>query len=200
MEAPQMQDPKRRSVVKRDSREIDQIPAVGEKREKSDYPDYINRCAKPRPRISRLHLSRCVALLEASRQRLKSESAWTKGTLARDIDGKGTRSTSPVAVSFCLEGTLERAGHDLKLSDRYIATCRRLLFRLVRSRKFKSIADFNDAATTTHDDVLSVLTRGVWVLNESVKYLSHVRYIQRGRSTIEKIISHRQQKKESQES
>ena len=190
-----MQDPKRRSVVKRASRGIDQIPAVGEKLKKSDYPDYINRSAKPRPRISRLHLSRCVTLLKASRQRLKSERAWTKGALARDIDGKGTRSTSPVAVSFCLDGTLKRTQRDLKLSDRHVATCRRLLFRFIGSRKFKSIADFNDAATTTHKDVLSLLTRGVWVLNESMKYLSHVTYIRRGRATIKKIISHRQEKK-----
>ena len=195
-----MQDPKRRSVVKRASREVGQIPAVGEKLKKSDYPDYINRCAKPRPRISRSHLSRCVTLLEASRQRLKSERAWTKGTLARDIDGKRTRSTSPVAVSFCLEGTLKRTQQDMKLSDRHVATCGALLFRFIRSRKFKSIADFNDTATTTHDHVLKLLTQGILSLKASLRYISHVDYIQRGRATIEKIISHRQQKKESQES
>lgn len=188
-----MQDPKKRTVIKRACREIGQIPAVGEKLGKEGVC-YINRRAKPRPRISRSHLSRCVSLLKASRQRLKSESAWTKGTLARDVNGKRTRSTSSVAVSFCLEGTLKRTQHDLKLSDRHVATCGTLLFRFIRHRKFKSIADFNDATTTTHEDVLSVLTRGIWALNESLKYMSHVNYIQRGRATIEKIISHRQER------
>lgn len=195
-----MQDPKRRSVVKRDCREIGRISAVGEKLGNSDYPDYINRCTKPRRSISRSHLSRCVALLKASQQRLKSESAWTKGTLARDVNGKRTYSTSPIAVSFCLEGSLKRTQQDLKLTDRHVASCRAVLFRFIRPRKFKCIADFNDAVTTTHDDVLSVLTRGIWILNESLKYLSHVTDIQRSRVRIEKIISHRQQKKESEES
>ena len=121
-------------------------------------------------------------------QRLKSDSTWIKGALARDVDEKTTCSIFLLAVSFCLEGALKRTQYDLKLSDLHVATCRRLLFRFIRHRRFKSIADFNDAATTTHDDVLSVLTRGIWSLKESLRYISHVKYIQRGRSTIENII------------
>ena len=195
-----MQDPKRRSVVKRASRESDQIPAVGEKLKKSDYPDYINRCAKPRPRISRSHLSRCVTLLEASRQRLKSERAWTKGTLARDVDGKTTSVTDRGAVRWCLIGTLKRTQRDLKLSDHCVRTCQAVLFFFINTEKFKSIIGFNDALTTRHAKVLSLLTLGISALKLRLlthNARSHVDYIQRGRATIEKIISHRQQKKES---
>ena len=121
-----MRDPKGRIVIKRACRETGQIPATEEKLGKSDYSCYISRRAKPPSKISRLYLSRCVALLKASCQRLKSDSTWTKGALARSIDKKATCITSRAAVSFCIDGALKRTQHDLKLSNRHVATCREL--------------------------------------------------------------------------
>ena len=151
-------------------------------------------------KTSQSQVPQCILLLKASRNRLESESAWTKGAFGRDVDGNAIGSTDPVAVSWCVEGTLRRTRRELKLSYRHITFCRDLLLAILKPRKFKSFIAFNDARTTTHFEVIALFTRGIATLEEALNYRSHFKYIQRGRGRLEKIVSNRQQKEETQES
>ena len=151
-------------------------------------------------KTSQSQVPQCILLLKASRNRLESASAWTKGALGRDVDGNSIDCIDPGAVSWCAEGTLQRTHRELKLSYRHINLCRDLLFSILKPRRFKSLITFNDARTTTHFDVLALFTRGIATLEATLSYRSHFKYIRRGRGRLEKIVSNRQQKKEIQES
>ena len=59
-------------------------------------------------KTSQSQLPQCILLLKASRNRLESKSAWTKGAWARDVDENMTAIVDPNAVSWCAEGILER--------------------------------------------------------------------------------------------
>ena len=147
-------------------------------------------------KTSQSQLPQCILLLKASRNRLESKSAWTKGAWARDVDENMTAIVDPNAVSWCAEGILERTCRDLKLSHRHFVFCRLLFVWLLKPRKFRNVIHFNDAETTKHFDVLALFTRGIAVIEEALNYRSHFNYIQRGRGRLEKIVSNRQQEKE----
>ena len=150
-------------------------------------------------KTSRSNLKLCLRLLRACRQRLKSDSAWTKFAFGRDVNGKTTHSTDPRAMRWCLVGTLKRTQRDLKLSYRHVVFCQNLLLFFINTERSKSVICFNDTRTTTHKDVLSLLTLCISALELRLKRRkdrSPVEYIQRGRGCLEKIVSNRQQKKE----
>ena len=189
-----MQDLKRRGIEKSTGRRIGETSQAH-----GGITDRRNRC-KLTSKTSQSQLPQCVMLLKASRNRLESESASTKGALGRDVDGNAIDCIDPGAVSLCVEGTLQRTCNQLKLSYRHITFCREILFAILKPRKFKSLITFNDAHTTTHFHVLSLFTRGIAAIEEALNYRSHFNYIRRGCGRLEKIVSNRQQKKEIQES
>lgn len=85
--------------------------------------------------------------LQAMRARLSDPGAWTKGANARDAEGNVVPFKSPDAVCWSLQGA-----RGMLPPDQFLATR-----DILRNGTGMRWVYFNDAAVTTHDDVLFVL-------------------------------------------
>ena len=93
------------------------------------------------------------------------EQGWTKGAMARNVDGESVSSYSPDACQWCLLGAID-ACSDI---DIYVkADCNELLRNAINELGYSSTllhtrhpADFNDAANTTADMVIAVLDKAI---------------------------------------
>ena len=79
---------------------------------------------------------------------LTDESKWTKGEVARDIDGFGVDVEDPRAVCFCTIGLIEKFYHR-EYSEVYLS---------IRAEINRPIIDWNDHSAN-FDDVKSVFCK-----------------------------------------
>lgn len=105
-------------------------------------------------------------LLVAARAKVEDPAGWTKGVMARSSQGDSVMPHSERASCFCTVGALMAAGVVLTggLSREDPAVM--LLADLVPNpSRYPSatLTDFNDAALTTHVDVLSLFDRAIAV-------------------------------------
>lgn len=83
------------------------------------------------------------------------EKGWTRNVLARNAAGEPVFSNSPEACAFCVAGAIEHAqGDDPDAGMEAFAVMHDSLGNV-------SITDFNDAATTTHADILAAFDRAI---------------------------------------
>jgi hypothetical protein len=107
-------------------------------------------------------MSVVVERLQKAYNRIKSPGTWCQRAAARDRRNQdaGDSSSSKIAVAWCLVGAvLSINGCD----DTAKKVFRLLLKELGSSnlRNTSDLVDFNDAATTTHEDVLYLYRRAI---------------------------------------
>ncbi len=77
-------------------------------------------------------------------------ASWCQGSLARDQDGNSLGSGDPDACQWCMIGAIEKS---LFITSKAFSR----LERVVKSKGFEIIADWNDAPGRTHAEVIAAL-------------------------------------------
>lgn len=88
---------------------------------------------------------------------------WCQGHYACDQDGDFCDSNSPDAASWCAQGALHRAGMALGDKRAPSLAAQNFLYEAVG----RHVPDFNDAASTTHADVLDAFDRAIAAAEKS---------------------------------
>lgn len=116
-------------------------------------------------------------LLLAARRLIDDPARWTQQASARDARGIGTADLL-AACSFCILGAIGRACHsihgtrsewDLAAKDSYVDAMLVMAGAVIDTRGdndevlsfWTRIADFNDAPTTSHADVMAIFDRAL---------------------------------------
>ena len=94
------------------------------------------------------------ALIKA-RELLADPTHWTKQTNAKDAHGNQVCVRDPKASCWCSLGALDYAGAEFEDTE--------LVYAALPGWAENSIAEFNDADTTTHADVLALFDRAIGV-------------------------------------
>jgi hypothetical protein len=125
-----------------------------------------------------------LQIAERTHELLSDETRWTKGANARTRQNKPTAPFSSNAVCFCLTGAVTKAVSEIMdegLDTKTIIVLSRaqnLVFRTMSEPKGASalmfwedktssvckIMRYNDAADTTHEDVLSLIQEATKLL------------------------------------
>lgn len=86
---------------------------------------------------------------------LKSEAQWTKGSFARDKDGKEVPYGSPDAVCYCLLGATHlcySVPHEVDKGDRKYYEIRNILFDyIIKKHNIVGVMGFNDGVAKFED-------------------------------------------------
>lgn len=85
---------------------------------------------------------------------LKDPSAWTRGRLAQDRDGKIVSPFDPSACCFCLLGAMFRCYPEDGEKDAAFAKLKQAITE--HGYRFSSVVGFNDRVAT-HAEILTVL-------------------------------------------
>lgn len=86
---------------------------------------------------------------------LADPSKWTKGAVARDINGAIVEESDASAVCFCIAGAIYKCELSLFSDPRTSA-----LYDIIQNDfGERSISMFNDAPERTHAEILDVLKR-----------------------------------------
>ncbi len=80
---------------------------------------------------------------------LSQPGAWCQGNAARDIDGREVCFFEQCATSWCIWGAMNKCHASIDMMDR--------LSLEVRTRGFKTIAEYNDWPTRTQEEVVAFL-------------------------------------------
>ncbi len=99
-------------------------------------------------------------ILIAARKKIERPECWTKGALARNAAGTELIIGRESAVCWCAFGATEAANagnNDHEASDAE-RSADNALRSLVPNR---DVPSFNDAATTTHADILALFDRAI---------------------------------------
>lgn len=83
---------------------------------------------------------------------LSSPAKWTKGYFARNNEGRRCGWSSDKASCWCMLGAINRAYHANGADTKFT-----IINREVIKRGYRNIAEFNDADTTTYEDVIKIL-------------------------------------------
>jgi hypothetical protein len=95
-----------------------------------------------------------------SRTREIISTSWTKGTYAKDSEGRSCIISSPDAKCFCLLGALRRTEYELG-TDKTWYQARAIIANVLNTGRMGGIIDFNDNLSTTKADVLSLLDKAI---------------------------------------
>lgn len=90
------------------------------------------------------------AVLTCVRELLAEKRRWTKNTSARDAARRTVGPRSVHATKFCLLGAIERCCVDRTVHDEAVGLLRGEIGG-------QTVAGFNDAVSTRHEDVLAAL-------------------------------------------
>jgi len=96
-------------------------------------------------------------LLEKARELISDPARWTKGAVARDLNGEPIEEFSSDAVCFCSIGVVSSVANCLGLFN----STTHLLDRCAGKRGYPNILSFNDAPTTTHEDIVSLFQEAI---------------------------------------
>jgi hypothetical protein len=110
---------------------------------------------------------RAAEALDAAADLLGDPSVWTKEVMARDKDGLPTHPNSKRACKWCGMGAIRRAANDevrtvfaARRAANEILSAREWSFgwdtQTVRPRPSMSVEDFNDAESSSNEDVCSL--------------------------------------------
>ena len=89
---------------------------------------------------------------------LDSPKKWTKFEYARDKDGYEVESDDQSAVCFCLVGAINHVAKGKGIDGGYRPTA---LKNVIVGNGFIYITAFNDADSTTYEDVIRVLDEAI---------------------------------------
>jgi len=104
--------------------------------------------------------------LLAIRRMMAIPDSFSKYAYAKNAAGLPCYAGSDEAVSWCLEGALYRVEANKIVPPFVRPAAQSALIKSARKRfSFHTLSGFNDAATTTHDDIL-------WVLDDALAGLS----------------------------
>jgi hypothetical protein len=95
-------------------------------------------------------------ILTSARAILTEPTSWTQGVYARDENGESIEPYEDEATCFCLWGALKAAASRFPTSVHWGAQ-----LAVYNSIEIGDIPSFNDAAGTTHADVLNVLDAAI---------------------------------------
>lgn len=113
-----------------------------------------------------------VKVLKASREKISKPEAWIKGGFARDSEGNYVNSTDEHAVCFCSLGAINSVT-GLWSNERHGATV--AIEDVIGDF---SIPSFNDADSTTHEDILRVWDKAIAAAEKKLVALNLERLIQ----------------------
>lgn len=108
-----------------------------------------------------------LKLLIGARSCISNEKNWTTGSWARDVNGVSVCVTSDSAVQFCVEGALYREQYE---NDALELRWDLHLDPFTPDKRV--FADFNDDATTNHDDVLTMFDWAIGSLKAEMEMRS----------------------------
>lgn len=104
-------------------------------------------------------------ILQKARKLISKPEAWTKGSFARDAEGRICNSDrSPFACSWCALGAINYSTNSFTMAFDAFRLARSLLCKAVRARVTHDDSDnpttnpasYNDSPSTTHADILAV--------------------------------------------
>ena len=95
-----------------------------------------------------------TALVKAVREKLSKPEAWTRGEMARDIDGEEIWPWRVEAVAWSLGGAIRWALNWVNVEDRPTTTA---LAQALGFVDLRAADDWNDAPERTHADILERL-------------------------------------------
>ena len=123
-----------------------------------------------------------VTILREADSLLKEPQAWTRLALCRDEDKKPVLVNDPAAHSFCLSGSVLRAGLDRKSPDSTVHTALNVLSKLCRIlygkgvQKYGTEDDFNDfkrfPLAYTNDGLIKSHLEARKILQDAIQSLS----------------------------
>lgn len=98
-------------------------------------------------------------ILIKARALIEKPESWIKHTAARGKSGKSVNPNGRAAICFCAVGAYTRiSGHECIGMP---------MFNALKERNWKyAISAYNDAFTTTHEDVLSLYDRAIEIAEE----------------------------------
>lgn len=108
-----------------------------------------------------------ATVLEQVKELIGTAETWCQYAPARDAESREVESLSPEARQWCLIGATHRIlGGSFKHMDEVIDKLRQELRRSpTDSQQLRhSLAYYNDASTTTHQDILEILDRTIAAL------------------------------------
>ncbi len=94
-----------------------------------------------------------VQIVDRMAELLATPEKWTQGVYACNPDGDEVAVQSKSACQFCLAGALEKSRLDLLADQTVTYFVQATIFDLIAT----SMAQFNDASTTTHADILGLV-------------------------------------------
>lgn len=95
-------------------------------------------------------------ILTSARAILAEPSSWTQGVYARDKNNELTDPDDDDATCFCLWGALKAAASRFPVAPPW-----QVQVDAYNAFGIPDIPEFNDAASTTHADVLNVLDEAI---------------------------------------
>jgi hypothetical protein len=97
-------------------------------------------------------------VLRKAREKISDPARWTKGEFARDVHGKGLNNgCDPTATCYCALGAVEAVVN----APFFSMNAHSVVTALNACVNGDSIADINDADTTTHADILAAFDRAI---------------------------------------
>ena len=97
-----------------------------------------------------------LEILKKARAKIRSPKRWVQGTIAETAKKRGTNAKSPRAVRWCAFGALCVSTPRHHVFDREGAY--QVLCMMAPGR---SIIEFNDRKTTTHEKILAVFDKAI---------------------------------------
>ena len=102
--------------------------------------------------------------LLCTREKLSNKDNWTRGALARDMEGKKIYTKNEHATCWCILGALDTYRTQQNFNG--FIKAEEFLYQEVIKLGYSSLPDFNDSSDTNHCDVLKVLDRAISEANK----------------------------------
>ena len=102
------------------------------------------------------------AILGQARAFLSKSQSWSQGAFAYDRTDHRVAYDAKTACSWCLEGAVRRAAKRGNAAETNLSQALALVREVIHvPGHYPTIQGWNDRATTTHREVLSVLDRAI---------------------------------------
>ena len=99
-----------------------------------------------------------AGMLRIAKELISTPETWTKGQLARDVNGNAVSSLLPTAVCYCGQGAIKAVACNFYLAQR---PAQQFLHQSRPNDYFARFSDFNDYPKTTHADVMAAFDRAI---------------------------------------
>lgn len=112
-----------------------------------------------------------LALLNGVKRLLSDPKHWTKETYARDANGLKVDELGDNACSWCIAGAARKVAREEVAIPTYNAET--VITNVLRDEAQcidEAVHKFNDAPTTTHEDVMNALTCAIKKLEDDPSY------------------------------